>query len=99
MTLIALIGLKELPLAQEAAQLALKSAGGIEILLNILRTSAYSCIVSLSNYVSFLRVFFLQFVFKLKKYTVNSKNIHTISATKKNFTNNNNTINLILILF
>ncbi|KAL7646210.1 UNVERIFIED_CONTAM: hypothetical protein RMT77_003111 [Armadillidium vulgare] len=44
-TLIALIGLKDCGLNQEVSQLGLIAAGGVEILLNILRTNAYSCIV------------------------------------------------------
>lgn len=45
-TTIALVGLKDCGLHQEVCQLALKMVGGLEVLLNILRTSNLRCNVS-----------------------------------------------------
>lgn len=45
-TTIALVGLKECGMQQEVCQLALKMVGGLEVLLNILRTSNLRCNVS-----------------------------------------------------
>ncbi|CAL4160744.1 unnamed protein product, partial [Meganyctiphanes norvegica] len=42
-TVIALVGLKDCNLHQETSQLAVRHVGGIEVLLNILRTNNLKC--------------------------------------------------------